>query len=185
MSDISASLKTERLVLQPVSAGHAHGLHSAVIASRAELLPWMPWALDPTAEANRLYTEEAALAAKEGREYHFALVDRASGLVLGVAGVNREDDPGTFELHYWMRSDHTGLGLTTEACRALLKWAEEVLGATRFSLWAGSANVASRRVAEKLGFIDIGPLGWKPEGGLGTFSAQSFELSVGDSAPPT
>ena len=35
---------------------------------------------------------------------------------------------------------------------------------------------ASRRVAEKLGFTHLGPLDWRPEGGLGDFAAESYEL---------
>ena len=46
-------LETERLRLEPVSAGHSEALHQAVIASRPELLPWMPWAREPTPEGGR------------------------------------------------------------------------------------------------------------------------------------
>ena len=176
MIDLSVGLETERLKLQPVSLRHAEGLYSAVVTSRGELLPWMPWARDPTLDGNRLYTEKASTDWKEARAYHFALVGRETGLVLGVAGLNR-GDASTFELHYWIRSDHAGRGLTTEACTALLDWAVHALGATTFTLWAGRANAPSRRVAEKLGFTDTGPLAWEPEGGFGTFPAHSYELS--------
>lgn len=44
------------------------------------------------------------------------------------------------------------------------------------TLWAGRDNAASRRIAEKLGFTHIGPLGWRPQGGAGHFDAESYEL---------
>jgi RimJ/RimL family protein N-acetyltransferase len=97
--------------------------------------------------------------------------------VLGVAGLDREGDDAAW-LHYWIRSDHAGRGLTTEACHALIRWSRDDLALARLSLWAGRDNHASRRVAEKLGFVHVGPLSWRPEGGLGDFPAESYELRL-------
>jgi len=106
--------------------------------------------------------------------------------VLGVVGLDRLDhldrldrkDESAAELSYWIRSDRTRQGLATEACRALIAWAPGALGVRRLTLWAGRGNVASRRVAAKLGFAHIGPLGWRPDGGLGTFEAEAYELEL-------
>lgn len=170
-------LKTERLDLEPVSPVHADSLFQAVMDSRPELLPWMPWARDPTLEGTRTQTESSRRTWHDHGEFHYCLVDRESRQVLGVAGLNR-DGPASAELHYWIRSDHSGQGLTTEACRALLDWAPRALGVKRLTLWAGRDNAASRRVAEKLGFVHIGPLEWRPDGGSGDFDAESYELQL-------
>ena len=151
-----------------MTAAHAEGLYDAVVASRAELLPWMPWAREPKLDVDLDMS-------RDERALHFAMVERESGIVLGIAGLNREGADEA-ELHYWIRTDHTGRGLTTEACRALVAWARDELRLARLTLWAGRDNLASRRVAEKLGFVHIGPLGWRPEGGLGDFDAESYEL---------
>jgi RimJ/RimL family protein N-acetyltransferase len=170
-------LKTERLELEPVSPAHAEPLFQAAIDSRPELLPWMPWAREPTLEGTRRQTESAARAWRQNEEFHFCLVERGTKMVLGVAGLNR-DGASSAELHYWIRSDHAAMGLTTEACRALMGWAPSALAVDRLTLWAGRDNTASRRVATKLGFAHIGPLDWKPEGGLGTFDAESYALTL-------
>jgi RimJ/RimL family protein N-acetyltransferase len=120
-------------------------------------------------------TNRDAQAWRDDRVYQFAVIDKKSGDVVGVAGVNREGTDAA-ELHYWIRSDHAGRGLTTEACRAMIDWSRNELCLVRLTLWAGSDNYASRRVAEKLGFVHLGPLDWRPEGGLGDFSAESYEL---------
>jgi RimJ/RimL family protein N-acetyltransferase len=172
-------LKTERLELQPVSSAHAEALYQAVIDSRAELLPWMPWARQPALEDTRNQIESGGREWRRDREFHFCLIERGTPAVLGVAGLNR-DGAGSAELHYWIRSDHAGKGLTTEACRALVDWAPRALGVRRLTLWAGRENAASRRVATKLGFAHVGPLDWRPEGGLGTFDAESYELRLQD-----
>jgi len=137
----------------------------------------MPWAVDPTLEGSHVQTARSQAGWNSGTHYHFALIERETGMVLGVAGLNMEkaDAP---ELHYWIRSDHARRGLTTEACRALIDWARRVLRVRRLTLWAGRDNAASRHVAEKLGFVHVGPLDWKPEGGEGTFDAESYELKL-------
>jgi hypothetical protein len=33
-------------------------------------------------------------------------------------------------------------------------------------------------VAVKLGFAHIGQLDWEPDGGLGTFAAESYEMKI-------
>lgn len=135
----------------------------------------MPWAREPTLAGNLALTARDEEAWREDRFYHFAVIEKGSELALGIVGLNRQgkDSP---ELHYWIRTDHAGRGLATEAARALVEWARDELHAPRLRLWAGSENLASRRVAEKLGFVHLGPLHWRPEGGLGDFPAESYEL---------
>lgn len=168
-------VETERLILEPVTQAHADGIYEAVASSRKELLPWMPWAVDPTPDSNRKLAAQSEADWEAGTHYHFAIVERDTGMVLGVAGFNMTG-AGAPELHYWMRTDHTRRGLTTEAARALIEWASRELHVHHIALWAGRENAASRRVAEKLGFVHIGPLGWRPEGGQGPFDAEGYEL---------
>ena len=168
-------LETERLLLEPIGPAHAKGLFEATVASRPELLPWMPWAKDPTLERAKTVAAKAPSEWVEGH-FRFAVVERDSEMVLGVVGLDLEE--GSAELSYWIRSDHAGRGLTTEASRGLMDWAVRVLRVSRFTLWAGRDNRRSRRVAEKLGFVHLGPLDWQPDGGLGTFPAESYELRM-------
>ncbi len=170
-------IETERLLLAPIGLAHAEGLFEATVASRPELLPWMPWAREPTLDGARVEAAKGSHDWSEGSRFPFSVVDRSTGMVLGVVGLNREGET-TAELSYWIRSDHAGRGLTTEACVAVIDWAERVLHVTRFTLWAGRDNQASRRVAAKLGFAHVGPLDWEPDGGLGTFPAERYELNV-------
>ena len=150
-------------------------MYQAVVESRAELLPWMPWAREPSLEGTLRMTLRDEEAWRTDRVYHFAILEKGSGTTLGVAGLNREGSDAA-ELHYWIRTDHAGRGLTTEAGQALIAWARDQLRVPRLTLWAGTENHASRRVAEKLGFRHLGPLGWRPEGGTGDFPAESYEL---------
>jgi ribosomal-protein-serine acetyltransferase len=168
------AVSTPRMLLQPVRRAHAAQLLQATLDSRSALLPWMPWAKDPTAAATLAAARSAERRWREGQAFHFVVTDRRAGQVLGVVGLDRGSDDA-LELHYWIRTDHTGRGLITEAAQALLEWAETKGLASRFMLWAGRDNAGSRRVAIKLGFIHAGPLDWRPTGGLGSFPAERYE----------
>ena len=170
-------LTTAKMDLVPISPAHARSLFQAVMDSRAELLAWMPWAREPTFEGTLAQTVSSERDWHEDIEFHFSLIDRTTGEVLGIAGLNR-DGFDSAELHYWIRSDHSGKGLTTEACEELIAWAPRALGVLRLTLWAGRENAASRRIATKLGFKHVGPLDWRPEGGLGSFDAESYVLTL-------
>jgi RimJ/RimL family protein N-acetyltransferase len=112
----------------------------------------MRWAVDITMEGNQRYTAEAERSWQAGEEFHFAILE--DGLVLGVVALNRHHEASA-ELHYWIRSDRTGCGYTTEAGERILRWG-----------------------VEKLGFVDTGPLPEPMDGGLGSFPAQSYERSA-------
>lgn len=170
-------IETDRLRLEPVAPRHVEALHQATVDSRPELLPWMPWAREPTLAGGRAMAEAGERGWAQDRVFHFAVVVADTGAVIGVAGLNREGDDAA-ELHYWIRSDHAGRGFATEAGRALVAWAPGALGVRRLTLWAGRDNHASRRVAGKIGFAHVGPLGWRPDGGLGTFDAEAYELRL-------
>jgi ribosomal-protein-serine acetyltransferase len=170
-------LTTTHLDLVPVSPANAQSLFQAVMDARPELLPWMPWAREPTFEGTLAQLVSSERDWDEDLEFHFSVIDRRDGQVLGIAGLNR-DGAGSAELHYWIRTDHSGRGLTTEAGKELIAWAPRALGVNRLTLWAGRDNAASRRVATKLGFKHIAPLDWQPEGGHGSFDAESYVLNL-------
>ena len=100
------------------------------------------------------YTLEDALAfIGRTAETTFAVVDAVSGRLLGGIGVRWSEDVA--EIGYWCRADARGRGVTT---RALVLAARLALseGAARVQLRADVENLASRRVAEKVGFTAEG-----------------------------
>ena len=87
----------------------------------------------------------------------FAVVDRASGRVIGSAGYtgrHRSEFPAPDgEIGYALHPDFWGRGLMTEAVRELLRLGFEELGLA--SVWCShyEENHRSRRVIEKSGLI--------------------------------
>jgi RimJ/RimL family protein N-acetyltransferase len=135
-----------------VSHAHDADLFQASIASRAELLPWMPWAVDLSPDAQSDYADRAAPEWEAGSPA-FAIVDH--GVAIGVIGLIRESE-SEYEIHYWLATDQTGQGYVTEAAQAVIEWARGTLGARRIILHAGMENRRSLAVAERLGFARDG-----------------------------
>lgn len=73
-----------------------------------------------------------------------------SGEVVGLAGLQPHDD-GQFELGWWIWKEYWGRGLATEAMVAVVDHARDAMGLDRVVAVIDPPNIASRRVAEKLG----------------------------------
>ncbi|MEZ4359322.1 MAG: GNAT family N-acetyltransferase [Kofleriaceae bacterium] len=81
--------------------------------------------------------------------------DRFVGEV-GLADLHRAIEPsleGVPEAGWVLAPASAGRGLATEAVRAVLAWSEAALGAARVVCIINDDHVASRRVAEKCGFV--------------------------------
>jgi RimJ/RimL family protein N-acetyltransferase len=168
-------LRTARLVLEPVSHAHDTDLFQASLASRPELLPWMPWAVDMSPDAQSDYADRA-IPEWEAGSPAFAIVDH--GVAVGVIGLIRGSDTD-YEIHYWLATDRTGQGYVTEAAQAVIEWAGERLGARRIVLHAGMENRRSLAVAERLGFTRDGELdGGMTGGSIAIFAAYTHHLDL-------
>lgn len=151
------AIDTERLRLEPIETQHAERTWAAVEASLVELRAWMAWALETSRDQTEAFVRDAVEAWSAGREYDFAVLQERS--VIGGIGVRwSRSDQRIGEMGYWVRSDVTGRGFATEAGRAMVTFGFGTLGLYRLELRAGVVNVASQRVAEKLGFRREGTL---------------------------
>lgn len=82
----------------------------------------------------------------------FAVVHKADRRLIGDCGLEHlEDDAPEAELGYDLRSDYWGRGLATEAAAAVRDHAFQALELPRLFSLIRHGNVASRRVAEKIG----------------------------------
>ena len=96
---------------------------------------------------------------ESGAERHaFAIVDAATGELLGSIdmGVNAHDYRG--HVGYWVAAAARGRGVCTRALRLLSRWALDELELQRVELVTDPDNVGSQRVAEKVGFQREGVL---------------------------
>ncbi len=157
-ADVPSALETARLHMRVARAGDGPIVHEAIRESIVELrsfLDALPWvAREPTlesAERHCLLTQCRFLARTE---MSWLLFERETGYMVGAAGLYRPDwTVPAFEVGYWCRTSRTGNGFMTEAVGAVTKLAVDTLGARRVELITDAANRASRRVAERTGFV--------------------------------
>ncbi len=83
----------------------------------------------------------------------FSIIDKRTGLLIGDCGLEQMEVEGVqaAELGYDLRSDYWNQGLATEAAIAVRNYAFNVLQLAQLISLIRVGNVASRRVAEKVG----------------------------------
>jgi RimJ/RimL family protein N-acetyltransferase len=113
----------------------------------------MPWAhLDYSLEESKKWIELCARTWAKGKEYNFAILDAKNGSLLGGCGLNQVRRRARFaNLGYWVRSKGTRKGIATAAALLVARFGFNELGLTRIEVGAATSNVASQRVAEKIG----------------------------------
>jgi RimJ/RimL family protein N-acetyltransferase len=100
------------------------------------------------------YEEGRAAGEREG-----FVVEDEDGRPLGLAVAPRiEREARTAELGYVVLAEERGRGVATEALRLLTDWAFAELGAVRLELMISVENDASKRVAERCGYLLEGVL---------------------------
>jgi RimJ/RimL family protein N-acetyltransferase len=153
------AIETERLLLRRWQPEDALALYEAVIESAERVGKWLPWV--------RYYSEPAAATFfiqqsmngwNSGTELPIGIFDRATGEVLGGAGLHSTVlgtpirwDWGVFETGYWLREGAEGKGYVREAVRAEMRLVFERFKAHKLAIRCDIRNDASRRVAESLG----------------------------------
>jgi RimJ/RimL family protein N-acetyltransferase len=148
-------LETERLILRPLETGDAEDIH--VVWSDASTFEYL--GSDPN-ESIEETLEVIARLQQRVKDRGLALgavVERASGRVIGDCGLQHLEGGEEVEVGYRMGREFRGRGYTTEAARAWLSYGFETLGLERIVAVARPENGASRRVMEKLGMTLVGP----------------------------
>jgi ribosomal-protein-serine acetyltransferase len=140
-----------RVSIRPYEKGDAQALLEAVRESIPEVSIWMPWCHpDYSLEDARTFLEAAAIGWEQGAQFDFAIL--ADDRIAGSCGINRVNlQDRVANLGYWVRSTCTGQGVASVATRKLLAWAFEHTDLNRIEIVAAVGNLASQRVAEKVG----------------------------------
>ena len=152
---LPARVLTERLVIRQWTQGDAPQLQEAVELSRERLDPWMPWThFYDSPRAAEGFIFGAFAAERNGHDLYFGIFDRVTGVLLGGIGLHQIDWAiGAFEIGYWLRTGAEGLGIASEATRALTRLVFGHLGGSRVRIRCDVRNERSRNVPERLGLV--------------------------------
>jgi ribosomal-protein-serine acetyltransferase len=155
---LPAQLTIGRVQVRRWRPGDAEALHDLVLANLEHLRPWMAWIADEplSLQDRRDLIGSWCRRWDAGEDFSYAIVDDAGDELLGACGLHRRIDPAGLEIGYWVRGDRTGQGIATDAVRALAEAAFADDAITHLEIHHDAANVASRRVPEKVGFTRVG-----------------------------
>lgn len=152
--DIPMPIRTPRLMIRNVLPGDGAAMYEIKVESFDELSKWMPW--------TKLGVGTVDDAEKVIRENHAKYILREDmmmaafthdGRLIAMCGLHRFDwEFRSFEIGYYVRSSDHNKGYATELANALTRFAFGALEARRVIICAATANAASRRVIEKLGY---------------------------------
>jgi RimJ/RimL family protein N-acetyltransferase len=160
-------LADDRLYVRPWRLGDAAAVFEA--CQDPEIQRWTSVPSPYQREHAESYVGEISPTAwRSGTGAIFGVFDLVSGRLLAASGVHHiseRDVPagGRGELGYWCAAWARGKGVMTDASRLVCEWAfadpaAGGLGLARIDWYAEVGNLASRRVAEKLGFTLEGTL---------------------------
>lgn len=146
-------LVTNRLVLRPPHADDAADMaaiaNNRQIAEMTSRIPF-PYGLGDA----RTFLDHCLTGRNDGCIYAITLAD--TGQLIGVAGLERRERSGGFEVGFWLGEEWWGLGYATEAANALVDQAFRSTAAERIHAVCRTVNERSRNVIAKCGFHFIG-----------------------------
>jgi RimJ/RimL family protein N-acetyltransferase len=155
LRDFPDHFETARLIVRCPRPGDGTLIHPAVLASKAELEPWMPWARgEYTLEMAETYVRNAQALFLRRESLPMLIFRQPDQVFIGGTGLHDiEWDVPRFEIGYWQATPHTGQGYMTEAVLGLTNFCREQFGAIRMVIRCDSRNDRSRRVAERAGYV--------------------------------
>jgi RimJ/RimL family protein N-acetyltransferase len=147
-------LREDGIVLRGWRMEDASAVYAA--CQDPEIPRWIPFVPSPyTKDDAETYVRECVNAGEERRP--FAIVDPDTDHLLGAIDM-RVSPIRNGHIGYWIVAEARGRGVCTAALRALSRWALDELELGRLELMTDPDNVASQRVAEKVGFRREGVL---------------------------
>ena len=142
---------TERLRLRIPDASDLPFVFSATrYKGFADGMVWNP--PDTLEELSNGWEEHNLPPWDEGRAYGFTIEDRESGERLGRIVIRQTKMDHVWDLGFWTHPEKQGRGFMTEACKAVVKFGFDQLGAVAIEAQHAIWNKASEIVLERSGF---------------------------------
>jgi len=148
-------LETDRLILRPINLEDAPDIFEYASGPNVGVnAGWKPHeSIEETIEIIKLVFLD--------KEDVFGIVLKSSGKVIGSIGLLKDpkrEYTGVRMLGYALGESFWGLGYTTEAAKAVIRYGFDICGYELISTYRYPHNIRSGRVMEKCGFVYEGCL---------------------------
>lgn len=145
------TIVTERLVIRPIDVSDADEIHKYAGNKEIDMMLFLPNdTIEQTVEFVRNAVREWSKEKPSVREY----VMLHNGSIIGGIGLETLDE-NTFEIGWVVSKDYRNKGFVTEAGKALIGYAFDVLLARKVIAHCDIRNSASEKVMKKLGMTLI------------------------------
>lgn len=141
-------------VMRSRSYGAEPAIYALIDKDRAYFAPWIEWMRDYTPEMLHQNVIETYAETAEGTLYLFDIFHE--GRFVGAVDAHNVVAGSSAELGYWIGQDYIGKGLATKCTQALIDYLHTAHAITQLYAVIENRNLASIRVAEKLGFTRDG-----------------------------
>jgi ribosomal-protein-serine acetyltransferase len=146
----------DHLTLEPIGPQHVAAGSALVHVSRAELIPWMPWAAASDETAYREFVARVTAQRERGGPDGGAFAILVDGAFAGTVDLHDAiPEVRSASIGYWLGTPYTGHGWMTRSVVALAEIGFGTYGLRRIQIYADVDNVRSRRVAERAGFTFV------------------------------
>jgi ribosomal-protein-serine acetyltransferase len=143
-----------RISLRKYRIGDEFALYEGISESIEELTRWGFYHVGFTMEDAAEDVASRVTNWTEGKSYTFLIEELPDPVFVGNCTVNElEPERNHAALGWWVRTSKTGKGIATTAGRLVAQVAFEDLHLSSLSIYTNADNIASRRVAEKVGAV--------------------------------
>lgn len=150
-------LVIDDLVVREYTMDDLHLLDDAITQNRLYLLPWVgdwiqkePIGIDARRALLADWVEKYPV---EGANQAIGIF--CAGQLIGGTGLHDRNAPHDVEVGYWVDEEWQGRGIATRVTEALVDYAFRFPEVHRVLLKHRPENLKSRRIPEKLGFVQI------------------------------
>lgn len=166
------TIETERLILRPLKITDAEAIYKWVSDER--VAKYMVYNTYTSLEDA---VEWLTMLQEPDEEYHFGFVRKEDGLLIGSGSIGPEGErPEFWAFGYNFRYDCWGMGYATEATKAMIEFANEQFGITKFSSSHAEPNKASGHVMEKCGLHFTGYGQFEKLDGSNKMTSMEYEM---------
>ncbi len=148
----------DEILLRPVTEYDQDVMWQAIDSGREYLGEYMPWLHEyPTEEAHTLGFKKR-LFERDNFDRTGSYVVEFQNQLAGTMGFGNPSRDNSVDVGYWLREDLQGRGIMTRCVSALINMAIVEMGIHRIVIRAATANLSSRGIPERLGFVHEGTM---------------------------
>ena len=148
-------LETERLILRKMSPDDRDDFFT--MRSDKRMHEHTDTTPDHDISKTDAYLAKMMRGVDENRWIIWAIQNRASGRVIGSVGIwNFDEVQTTAELSYGITPEFQGRGYMSEALARVIEYAFATLKLTALEAYTEAENTPSRRLLERIGFVESG-----------------------------